>query len=391
MSQSVHNFGAGPSVLPASVLARAQHEFLNFADTGMSILEVSHRSAPFDRTIRQAEANARALLAIPDNYSILFLQGGATTQFAAVWYNLMAARVIRERFPPGASPIPVDYLVTGTWSKKAAQEAAHLGASVNIVFDAAKSAATHHTYTGIPPRSEWQFSGPDGRDAAYVYYCDNETVHGVEWDHVPTVHPDTILVCDMSSNIMSRPVDVSKFGIVYAGAQKNMGPAGVTFVVIRNDLLAHADPSTFTPFPIMLDYQVAQANNSLYNTPPTFAIYMCGLVYDWIQEQGGVAGMAEQSRAKCALLNTALARSRLYLCPVAEPYRSRMNVVINLTQPDLEETFLKGAQALGMLQLKGHRSVGGIRVSLYNALPLESVRTLVDYMTEFEAEHLGSQ
>ncbi|KAJ1982842.1 Phosphoserine transaminase [Dimargaris verticillata] len=381
---TVHNFGAGPSVLPRSVLQTAQAEFLNFADSGMSVLELSHRSEAFDRVMRDTERSARQLLAIPDDYSVLFLQGGASTQFAAVWYNLMASKVVRDRSGTGQTLPPVDYLITGTWSKRAAQEASRLGAPVNVVFDASTDETTGQAFTGIPARNRWQFSGPSGRDAAYVYYCDNETVHGVEWDHVPEVHPDTVLVCDMSSNIMSRPVDVRRFGVILAGAQKNMGPAGVTMVIVRNDLLTRTEPASYPAFPTMLDYLVAQANRSLYNTPPTFTIYLCGLVYQWIKDQGGVVAMAQQNEAKLALLRQVLAHSSLYRSPIDPRYQSRMNVVINLTKPELEGPFLQQAQARHMVQLKGHRSIGGIRVSLYNALPLTSVQALVRFMTDFE-------
>ncbi|KAJ1976583.1 Phosphoserine transaminase [Dimargaris xerosporica] len=381
---TVHNFGAGPSVLPRSVLKTAQAEFLNFADSGMSVLELSHRSEAFDRVMRDTERSARQLLAIPDDYSVLFVQGGASTQFAAVWYNLMASKVVRDKRGTDQALPPVDYLITGTWSKKAAQEATRLGAPVNVVFDASQDKTTGQAFTGIPARDRWQFSGPNGRDAAYVYYCDNETVHGVEWDHVPQVHPDTVLVCDMSSNIMSRPVNVRQFGVILAGAQKNMGPAGVTMVIVRNNLLIRTTTASYPAFPTMLDYQVAHTNRSLYNTPPTFTIYLCGLVYQWIQDQGGVAGMAQQNETKLALLRQALAHSRLYRSPIDPRYQSRMNVVINLTKPELEAPFLQQAQARHMVQLKGHRSIGGIRVSLYNALPLASVQALVQFMAEFE-------
>ncbi|KAJ1921480.1 Phosphoserine transaminase [Tieghemiomyces parasiticus] len=384
----VHNFGAGPSVLPPEVMEQVQREMLDFAGTGMSVLEVSHRSRPFDQVVNDAEARVRDLLGVPATHSVLFVQGGATTQFAAVWYNLLASQVVRSRFPAGTPAPPADYLVTGTWSRKAAEEVTRLGGRVNVAFDAAQSPSTGRAYIGVPPTAEWQTTGPRSRDAAYVYYCDNETVNGVEWDAVPDVHPDTVLVCDISSNAMSRPIDVARFGIIFAGAQKNMGPAGVTVVIVRNDLLVRAGPDhPYVPFPTMLDYEVARAHRSLYNTPPTFAIYVCDLVFKWIQERGGVAGMAERSQAKLAALTPVLDGSTLYRCPVAARYRSRMNVVLTLTRPELEAAFLAGAQKRGMVQLKGHRSVGGIRISLYNALDLASVQALAAYMVDFEREH----
>ncbi|KAJ1654530.1 Phosphoserine transaminase [Dispira simplex] len=383
----IHNFGAGPCVLPRPVLEEAQRGLLDFADTGLSILEVSHRSPPFQSLMDQTDAQVRQLLQVPDTHSVLFLQGGASTQFAAVWYNLMASRVIRDRFPHDQLPA-VDYIITGSWSKKAAQEVRKLGGKVNIVVDASQHSHTHHSFRGIPPQNDWSFTGPGGRDAAYVYYCDNETVHGVEWNHVPQVSPDTVLVCDMSSNIMSRPVDVSRFGVILAGAQKNMGPAGVTLVIVRKDLLAHANGSVvYTPFPTMLDYQVADANASLYNTPPVFAIYVSHLFNQWMLDHGGVIAMEDLSRKKSGLLYNTIQESQIYQCPVAIPYRSRMNVVFTLTRSDLQAEFLREAEKRHMVQLKGHRSVGGIRASLYNALPVASVEALVAFMEEFELLH----
>jgi phosphoserine aminotransferase len=331
------------------VLEKAQSELLNYDNTGMSVMELSHRGKTFAKILAEAKANLTTLLNIPDNYEILFMQGGGTTQFSAVVYNLLAAK--------GKPDAPVDYCVSGSWSQKASEEAKRLGANVNIVFNSKKSTGS---YTSIPPESEWKLSGAD---AAYVYYCDNETVHGVEFPFVPTVDPSVPLVADMSSNILSRKVDVSKFAIIYAGAQKNIGPSGVTIVIIRKDLLTPLQSATEIPagglvIPQMLDFKTLADNDSLYNTPPTYAIYMSGLVFKYMLENGGVDKYAEVNDRKASKLYHAIDNSKIYKAPVAPAVRSKMNVPFRIYPEPLEAEFLKGAEARNMVQLKGHRSVG---------------------------------
>ncbi|KAL1925576.1 uncharacterized protein VTP21DRAFT_459 [Calcarisporiella thermophila] len=381
MERKTWNFAAGPAMIPEAVLKRAQHEFLDFQGTGVSVMELSHRSKTFEAVVNRAKEELRGLLGIPDTHEILFMQGGGTTQFAAVVYNMLSAkRRQMSEVPEGWNP-PVDYMVTGSWSQKAMEEAKRLGANVNVVFN---TKASTGSYTSIPPRSEWKLSGPD---AAYVYYCANETIHGVEF---PAEAPDVSapLVCDMSSNILSRSFDVSKYALIYAGAQKNIGPAGLTIVIVRRDLLAGAhsaaDKLGVPVPPLMLDYKVAADNNSLYNTPPMFSIYMAGLVFEWLREQGGVKAMEERNERKARLLYETIDKSSIYKCPVDSKARSRMNVCFRIGNEELEKAFVQGAAARGMIELKGHRSVGGIRVSAYNAMPEEGVQKLVEYMREFE-------
>lgn len=359
-TKPVINFAAGPAKLPRSVLEQAQAELIDFDNTGMSVMELSHRSKEFLRVIEGAEANIRKILTIPDNYEVMFLQGGATLHFAAIAMNFAGPEDT------------VDYLVTGTWSKKAAQEAQKY-CKVNMVLPKTSS------YSNIPPTSEWKLTP----NAKYVYYCDNETVHGVEFPEVPETH-GVPLVADMSSNFLSRPVDVSKFACIFGGAQKNIGPAGVTVVIVRKDMLGHAQPIT----PTMMDYAIMAENKSLYNTPPTFGIYMCGLVFKWILEHGGLEGMASLSERKSSLLYNLIDNSNgYYKCMVVAGAWSRMNVPFRLATEDFEAKFLKEAGAQGFVQLKGHRSVGGIRASLYNAITVDEVETLVSFMETFMKEN----
>jgi phosphoserine aminotransferase len=356
----VFNFSAGPAALPEEVLKQAAQEMLDWHGSGQSVMEMSHRGKEYMSIHEQAEKDLRELLAIPGNYKVLFLQGGATLQFAMVPLNLLAGRG------------KADYIHTGEWAKKAIKEA-KLFCEVNI---AASSENKNFTYA--PGQDGWKLS----RDAAYVHYTANETIGGVEFHWVPETG-DVPLVCDMSSNILSKPIDVSKYGLIYAGAQKNIGPAGLTIVIVREDLLGKAAPKT----PLMLDYKTHADNDSMYNTPPTYAVYIAGLVFQWLKRNGGLAAMEKRNMEKAALLYDYLDRSQFFLSPVRAQDRSRMNVPFTLRNAELDEEFLKGAKARGLVQLKGHRSVGGMRASIYNAMPVEGVRALVDYMKEFEAKH----
>ncbi|PNW80836.1 hypothetical protein CHLRE_07g331550v5 [Chlamydomonas reinhardtii] len=355
----VFNFSAGPAVLPVDVLERAQAELLNWHGSGMSIMEMSHRGKEFESVIQKAEADLRTLLNIPSNYKVLFLQGGASTQFSMIPLNLAKA---------GET---VDYVVTGAWSKKAAEEAAKY-CKVNI--------AAKGDNKSLPAVASWKLS-PDSR---YVHYCDNETIGGVEFKSVPDVG-DRVLVSDMSSNFISKPIDVAKYGIIYAGAQKNVGPAGVTIVIIREDLIGHCRAEA----PTMLDYKIHVENDSMYNTPPCWAVYVCGLVFEKLVKLGGLDAMQELNRQKAAILYDAIAESQgFYNSPVDPAVRSLMNVPFTIpSSPDLEKQFIKEAEKAGMLQLKGHRSVGGMRASIYNAMPIEGVQKLALFMKEFHAKH----
>lgn len=354
-------------------------------------MELSHRSKPFGAILEKTKQDLTKLMNIPANdYSILFMQGGATTEFASVFYNLVAKKQqeLKEAGREGEEII-VDYLVTGAWSNKAAQEAERLiptvignPVRVNRVLDVKKM---NGKYGAIPPQNEWQLTDPKTNNVAYVYYCDNETVHGVEFQFVPEVDATVPLVTDVSSNFLSRPIDVSKFGIVYGGAQKNLGPAGVTIIVIRNDLLVDLGVGPIRP--LMLDFKTAADNDSMYNTPPTFAIYMVGLTLEWLIEQGGLEAIDQVNSRKAEKLYAFIDASQLYKSPVEPHCRSHMNVVFRLTSEELEKEFLKGAEERNMHQLKGHRSVGGIRASIYNALPEKDVDTLIEYMKDFEKTH----
>ena len=355
--RQIFNFSAGPAVLPEEVLQQAAAEMLDWHGSGQSVMEMSHRGKEYMSIHAQAEADLRELMGIPSNYKVLFLQGGATMQFAMIPINLLRGRA------------SADYVNTGEWSKKAIKEAKLFG-KVNVAATAEAGNFTH-----VPAQSEWKLD----RDAAYVHVCMNETIGGVEFNWVPDTG-DVPLVADVSSHFLSRPLDVSKFGLIYGGAQKNIGPAGLTIVIVREDLLGHAPKGT----PTMLDYKVQADADSMLNTPPTWAIYVAGLVFQWLKRQGGLAAIEQRNVAKAKLLYDYLDSSQFYRNPVERVDRSRMNVPFTLRDAALDEPFLKGAKERDMLQLKGHRSVGGMRASIYNAMPLEGVRALVDYMREFE-------
>ena len=355
----VFNFSAGPACLPVEVLEQAQDEILNWQGSGMSVMEMSHRGKEFDSIAKKAEADLRTLLSIPDNYKVLFLQGGASTQFAAIPLNLTSS-----------DDDVVDYIVTGSWSKKAAGEAKKY-AKVNV-------AATGDNKS-IPDLSTWNLSP----NAKYVHYCDNETIQGVEFKSAPAITTGALLIADMSSNFCSKPVDVSKYGLIYAGAQKNIGPAGVTIVIVREDLLGKARPIT----PTMLDYQTQAENDSMYNTPPCYTMYICGLVFAKMLADGGLEAIQKNNEAKAKILyDTIASSSGFYNSPVDPAVRSLMNVPFTIpSNAEFEKEFIAGAAKVGMVQLKGHRSVGGMRASIYNSMPLEGVQALAQYMKEFAA------
>ena len=356
----VYNFSAGPAMLPEAVLQQAQSEMLDWNGSGMSVMEMSHRGKEFVSIAAEAEADLRELMHIPDHYKVLFLQGGATTQFAMVPVNLLHGAKV------------ADYVNTGQWSKKAIKEAQRF-CEVNV---AASSEAEH--FTTIPARAAWNLRD----DAAYVHYTPNETIGGVEFHAVPDVG-DKPLVADLSSTILSRPVDVSKFGVLYAGAQKNVGPAGVTLVIVREDLMGDPLPG----MPGLFDYQALAESDSMLNTPPTYAWYLAGLVFRWLKERGGLTAMAEINERKARKLYAAIDDSDFYANPVDPDCRSWMNVPFTLADGGLNEAFLKGASAAGLKTLKGHRSVGGMRASIYNAMPEAGVDALIAYMAEFERRH----
>jgi len=355
----VHNFSAGPAALPVEVLERARTELLDYQGTGMSVMEMSHRSKAFIAIAEKAEADLIELLSIPSDYQVLFLQGGATLQFAMVPLNLLGDRQ------------SADYVNTGAWSTKAIEEAARF-CTVNVV-----ATGESGNFTDIPAVGEWR------RDpgAAYLHICSNETIGGVQFHDFPA--SDVPLVADMSSDILSRPVDVSRFGLIYAGAQKNIGPAGLTVVIVRKDLLGKARADS----PSMLDYAVQAAAGSMSNTPPTYAWYLAGLVFEWMKAQGGLVAIAELNGRKAGKLYTALDSSNFYRTPVGSGCRSQMNVPFTLPDAALDAVFLQGAEARGLTNLKGHRSVGGMRASLYNAVPEAAVDALVEYLQVFEREH----
>jgi phosphoserine aminotransferase len=356
----VFNFSAGPATLPESVLRKAADEMLDWHGSGMSVMEMSHRGKEFIAIHAEAESLVRELLGVPGNYKVLFIQGGAIGENAIVPMNLMGTQGV------------ADYVVTGDWSKKSLKEAQKYG-KVNV---AATSEADK--FTSIPPQSQWKLDP----NAAYVHICSNETIGGVEYHWTPDTGK-VPLVADMSSNIMSRPIDVSQYGLIYAGAQKNMGPSGLTIVIVRDDLLGRALPIT----PSAFNYKEQAEADSMLNTPPTYAIYIAGLVFAHIKATGGLAAMEAHNKAKAAVLYDYLDASSFYTNPVAPADRSIMNVPFKLKDESLDDAFLKGAQARGMIQLKGHRSVGGMRASIYNAMPIEGVKALVAYMQEFEKQH----
>ena len=355
-----HNFCAGPAALPEAVLQKAQAELLDWHGKGLSVMEMSHRSDEYVAIAEKAEQDLRDLLNVPSNYKVLFLQGGASQQFAAIPLNLLPEEGV------------ADYVETGIWSKKAIEEARRFG-NVNVA-----ASAKPYDYFAIPGQNDWQLSN----NAAYLHYCSNETIGGLQFDWVPDLG-DVPLVVDMSSDILSRPIDVSQFGMIYAGAQKNIGPSGLVVAIVREDLLGRARSAC----PTMLDYKVAADNGSMYNTPATFSWYLSGLVFEWLKEQGGLEEMERRNRAKKELLYGAIDASDFYTNPIAESARSWMNVPFRLADEKLDKAFLAGAEARGLLNLKGHRSVGGMRASIYNAVGLDAVQALVAYMAEFEKEH----
>ncbi|HYL89459.1 MAG TPA: 3-phosphoserine/phosphohydroxythreonine transaminase [Burkholderiales bacterium] len=353
----IFNFSAGPAMLPAEVLSRAGDEMLDWHGSGMSVMEMSHRGKEFIGIAAEAEKDLRELLAIPASYKVLFLAGGATLQFAQVPLNLLAGKG------------KADYIATGEWSNKAIKEAK----SFCDVHVAASSEDRKFTYA---PK-KWDVR----KDAAYVHFCSNETIGGVEYHSVP---PSPVpVVADASSHFLSRPIDVAKYGLIYAGAQKNVGPAGLTIVIVREELIGRAEKHT----PSVMDYKKQAEAESMLNTPPTYSIYIAGLVFKWLKALGGVAEIERRNIAKAKLIYDFLDATKFYGNPVAKEDRSRMNVPFTLRDAKLDEEFLKGAAKAGMVQLKGHRSVGGMRASIYNAMPIEGVQRLVEYMRDFESKH----
>ena len=356
----IFNFSAGPAVLPEPVLEHAAREMLDWHGSGMSVMEMSHRGKEFIEIHAQAESDLRELLAVPKNYKVLFLQGGAAAQFAMIPLNLLRDKA------------SADYVSTGQWSKKAIGEAKKYG-KVNV---AASSEAANFTF--VPKQAEWKLDP----NAAYVHITTNETIGGVEFHWTPDTG-DVPLVADASSHILSRPMDVASYGLIYAGAQKNIGPAGLTIVIVRDDLIGHAAPAT----PTVFDLKIQADNDSMYNTPPTYGIYMAGLVFQWLKKLGGLEKMEQANIAKANLLYDYLDQTEFYGSPVAKEDRSRMNIPFTLKSEALDGAFLEEAEARGLMQLKGHRSVGGMRASIYNAMPPEGVQALVDFMREFERKH----
>jgi phosphoserine aminotransferase len=356
----IFNFSAGPAMLPQEVLERAREEMLDWQGTGMSVMEMSHRGKEFMSIAEKATNDLRDLMAIPEDYEILFLQGGASSQFAMVPMNLLRGKT------------KADYINTGAWSKKAIAEARKY-CDVNL-------AATTESdgFTSAPAQADLKLSG----DAAYVHYTPNETIGGVEFNYIPDTG-DVPLVADMSSTILSRPIDVSKFGVIYAGAQKNIGPAGLAVVIVRKDLIGQ----TLDRTPSMFDYQVHAEAGSMANTPPTYSWYLAGLVFEWLKEKGGLAGMAEINKRKSDKLYQAIENSDFYANPVKPENRSWMNVPFTLANADLDKTFLEEAARQRLATLKGHRSVGGMRASIYNAMPEAGVDALVEFMADFEKHH----
>ena len=353
----VFNFSPWPAVLPQPVLEQARDEMLDWQGAGMSVMEMSHRGKEFMAIAAAAEADLRELLAIPANYKVLFLQGGATAQFAMVPMNLLRGKK------------SADYIHTGEWAKKAIGEAKKF-CSVNVA-----ASAEDRNFSYVPRQATWK----SGADAAYVHITSNETIGGIEYHWIPETK-GVPLVADMSSHILARPVDVSKYGLIYAGAQKNIGPAGLTIVIVRDDLIGQAQAGA----PAMLDYKIHADNESMYNTPPTYGLYIAGLVFQWLKKNGGLAAMEKVNYVKAALIYDVLDSSSFYSSPVAKADRSIMNIPFRLKSESLDEEFLKQAKAAGMIQLKGHRSVGGMRASIYNAMPVEGVRALVAFMRDFE-------
>jgi len=354
------NFSAGPAMLPSAVIEHAQKEMLDWNGSGMSVMEMSHRGKEYMSIAAKAEQDLRDVLAIPDNYKVLFLQGGASSQFAAIPLNLLGDKK------------SADYLNTGMWSKKAIAEAKRY-CTVNIAADTSGDG-----FTSVPAQAELKLNP----DAAYVHYTPNETIGGVEFDYIPETH-GVPLIADMSSTLLSRPLDVSKFGMIYAGAQKNIGPAGLCIVIIRDDLLGKASDIA----PTMFNYATHAENDSMYNTPATYSWYMAGLVFAWLKEQGGLEAMGKVNKRKADKIYAVIDSGDFYGSPVAKNGRSWMNVPFTLADPELDADFLKGASEKGLVTLKGHRSVGGMRASIYNAMPEAGVDALVAYMKDFQSMH----
>lgn len=359
--ERVYNFSAGPSALPLSVMEEVAAELTNHQESGMSVMEMSHRSAEFKKIIEEAEKDLRDIMEIPDNYKVLFLQGGGNTQFSMVPLNLFR------------SSKKADYIITGSWAKKAAKEAKKFG-TVNIV-----ASSEEDVFTYIPKVKAEDLS----KDADYVYITTNNTIYGTRYTRLPETG-DIPLVADASSNILSEKIDVSKFGILWAGAQKNIGPSGLTIVIIREDLIGFAEENC----PVMLDYKTHADADSLYNTPPTFCIYFAGKVFKHIKSMGGIEAMEKRNIEKASLLYDYIDNSTLYNCPVVKEDRSLMNVVFVTGNPDLDKKFVKESKEAGLHNLGGHRSIGGMRASIYNAMPLEGVKKLIDFMKEFEKNNL---
>ena len=357
MNERVYNFSAGPSMLPLSALERAGSEITNYRGSGMSVMEMSHRSKVFQQIFDETQEKLRRLMNVPDGYKILFLQTGASGQFSMIPLNLMG--------PNGKA----DYAVTGNFAGIAAKEAAKYG-TVNIAAD---TSDRNHSY--IPTQEQLKLSP----DASYFYYCANNTIYGTEWQYVPETGGVPI-VCDMSSDILSRPVDVSKYGVIFAGAQKNMAPAGLTVVIIKEELAGHELPFT----PLMMNYKTMIDKDSMYNTPPCWCIYMLGLVLDWLEEQGGIPGMEAIKHKKAQMLYDVIDSSRLFTCAVEPGSRSDMNVVFRTGSDELDAKFVQESVAAGFTNLKGHRSVGGMRASIYNAMPTEGVEKLCDFIKAFD-------
>ena len=354
-----YNFSAGPAVLPKSVMLRAQAEMIDWHDSGMSVMEMSHRGKHFMSIIEKVESDFRSLFNVPKNYKVLFLQGGAIAQNSMVPLNLLNGK-------------KANYVVSGYWSKRSYQDALPFG-------DMSIAASSESIgYTKAPDLKEWKIDS----SASYIHFCSNETIHGVEYFDLPSVKTIPV-VADMSSHILSRPVDISQFGVIYAGAQKNIGPAGLTIVIVRDDLLEVASPLT----PSVFNWKTQAENQSMINTPTTYSIYMAGLVFEWLIELGGLAAIEKQNIKKAELLYNYIDSSDFYSNPIDIKNRSRMNVPFRIQNEDLHASFVTGAENLGMIGLKGHRLVGGIRASIYNAMPIEGVQALVDYMKDFEKSH----
>lgn len=356
----VYNFSAGPSMLPVEVLEKVQKDLLNYEGSGQSVMEMSHRSKEYQKIIDDAEANLRELMNIPDNYKVLFVQGGGTLQFAMVPLNLLRASK------------KADYVLTGTWAKKAYKEACKYG-DIRVI-----ASSEDDKFTWVPKIGK----GDIRPDADYAYITTNNTIYGTKYNYIPETG-DIPLVADMSSNILSEEIDVTKFGMIWAGAQKNVGPAGVTIVIVREDLLGFAGEEV----PTYLDYKIHADNGSMYNTPPCFSIYVAGEVFKYLKSIGGIAEMERRNRAKAAMLYDFIDASDLFSCPVAKEDRSLMNVVFVTGDAELDKKFIAEAKAEGMINLAGHRSIGGMRASIYNAMPEEGVAALVDFMKKFEEEN----